>query len=1263
MKYPLRFGIPGLDRLLGDHSEKQQEKPEQKNFGFSYSSDAGTSFCLIGPHGSGKSVLALHFASRYFADCLREKRNEAKVFYVSTDLSHAMALNVWKSFALDVPESRVISPGECYKREEETGIRDEQIVLQRRTPEAEGEDKQNLAAYLARCPGASGECQEITFVDLAAASAGDDWGFIHRLIAVLNQPPSGTPRHLVVVDAVEGLETLVGEKDAFGEITSRRSRVAQMLRTAFNKCHLFLVVEEPAEGQRVPEEFVSDVVVRLRSVHHRGFDRRTVEVQKVRGQGQVRGQHPYIIRQGVGSYTGSQMNLDDRLFEMPKNAMLLQERGIERLAQAYVHVMHSLHFLTRSIMLGKGPSRPNPSKRFADFGITHLDGMLGRGEAGAKGLPCSTITALIGDAGTHKSVLGKRFLYRGLYAEIIKDPDPKKASTGDTSVAILLTTNDIDAVGLAKRFLRWAGLEQKQRLILPKEKINQLVTTNIICRRLEVHNQTSEVLMHVVRSAVSEAQIRIGVKPEDNSRTRYAKSWRIRLVVDDFSVLKGMYPDVREDSLFLPYLTFYLRREGISTLIIDTHPGRPDREGPALFDDELRALADNHLYTWRVGFHGESRIAISAIPPIHATERSRIRELKCDEIQKLPPVVDRELELYTGLEQGNPSPIPLEVRLYAETDLFADYIAEMNIILGDFFVTVPRNNSKEIPRLVLGIKPNEYSYLHDFCNLQSDHALDHTLILAVDESWAVRSIDEKALGIGNAHPPHPLRDEREYLAADLDIFGSEPRQMFRGPRFASSEEVQPDASGPRVREKGRDRRASYFHLPGGKLIAKDNPVELMAGIDRIPFAWDFGFLMCRAEPWRISADEPVLLRNAAAKTVGQILAELPGGEPRQQSSGDHELAGTNANRTRPRWRDFLGACDVVSKRFNHGDKQGLPFDLSTITGETFSCLILEMWASEILDRLLEEARSSKRFLRAKDLVNALCQKAWAMPAKNAGLVHALRNKRYVIDLYLVWLLLVDLLPLDELANPDHPTQVVQRVAPATAIASRQWYTTACQLLTERRSGEPMLAIGLPGHFSARGDWFLGVARGSKSDLLADRVLDIFSSRRNNLTRLYSGLGLPTRILGPREETGRLLTALAWKDDTDVLRRIRYGELLALGAGNPVTEVPNGFYWLFRSALCNYHKHSRIFHRWNSRTILMWNETKAQAGSWIRGFELYDRLLEGGRPEDEDEMNDKVKAITNEDRNSWTHFAARCEILKQLLIHSDETEPLPDSQIT
>src|SRR5205085_11463416 len=71
--------------------------------------------------------------------------------------------------------------------------------------------------------------------------------------------------------------------------------------------------------------------------------------------------------------------------------------------------------------------------------------------------------------------------------------------------------------------------------------------------------------------------------------------------------------------------------------------------------------------------------------------------------------------------------------------------------------------------------------------------------------------------------------------------------------------------------------------------------------------------------------------------------------------------------------------------------------------------------------------------------------------------------------------------------------------------------------------DPTVPVGLPGHFSVRGDWFLAVAGGSRSGRLAERALDLLNSRRANYTRLKQGLGLPTRHLFSAELRTSLVT--------------------------------------------------------------------------------------------------------------------------------------------
>lgn len=89
-----RFGIASLDRLLSKEGDADAS-------GFGYPLSSSTTLCLIGPSGTGKSVLGLHLACRYFADLVRSGPNTARVFYISTDLTFETAALLWQDFGLD----------------------------------------------------------------------------------------------------------------------------------------------------------------------------------------------------------------------------------------------------------------------------------------------------------------------------------------------------------------------------------------------------------------------------------------------------------------------------------------------------------------------------------------------------------------------------------------------------------------------------------------------------------------------------------------------------------------------------------------------------------------------------------------------------------------------------------------------------------------------------------------------------------------------------------------------------------------------------------------------------------------------------------------------------------------------------------------------------------------------------------------------------------------------------------------------------------
>lgn len=280
-----------------------------------------------------------------------------------------MAKTVWNNFGLDLPNKRE-SPFSKVKYEKKWWFEKKfKATMKDCEPLGKAGEPKSLAYNLTQ-PSKTKNEANIYFVDLASNTAGDDWGFVNRVLSILNPRNKNQARHLLIIDSVEGFETLVGERDAFGEYQSRRSRIAQIMRSAGNKCHLAFIVEEPKDGERLPEEFVTDTVIRLRNSWVKDYARRTVEIEKVRGQAHKRGQHPYLIRDGHGSTTGSQVNPDDRVVEII--------RAGKKEYQSYFHVCHSLHNLNRSIMSESGTGRPaEPTdKKYADFGIPYLDNML-----------------------------------------------------------------------------------------------------------------------------------------------------------------------------------------------------------------------------------------------------------------------------------------------------------------------------------------------------------------------------------------------------------------------------------------------------------------------------------------------------------------------------------------------------------------------------------------------------------------------------------------------------------------------------------------------------------------------------------------------------------------------------------------------------------------------------------------------------------------------------------------------------------------------
>ena len=257
--------------------------------------------------------------------------------------------------------------------------------------------------------------------------------------------------------------------------------------------------------------------------------------------------------------------------------------------------------------------------------------------------------------------------------------------------------------------------------------------------------------------------------------------------------------------------------------------------------------------------------------------------------------------------------------------------------------------------------------------------------------------------------------------------------------------------------------------------------------------------------------------NGRATTVNEVL---------------NRLTKPQAKPVNVSWREFLGACSVVSWKLQQTSGQAAyPFDFGCPAADTVNCLLLEMWMSEIRGALSKTVYSKDGVLRekvehlsAKDydpreskLLLNLCD---LLEPKGGSLRQDFEKfsklsvktpedfATYLplgaLCLYKTWLLLLEALHLDDLFDIEDPFQIRSvRGASINAVATRHWYKTACEYSKELRGsdgrGDLPLPVRLPGWFGTRGDWFLSSMDSSRSQLLARHAMDLLSSRRANLT--------------------------------------------------------------------------------------------------------------------------------------------------------------------
>ncbi|HEY6390100.1 MAG TPA: hypothetical protein VIX89_02410 [Bryobacteraceae bacterium] len=795
--------------------------------------------------------------------------------------------------------------------------------------------------------------------------------------------------------------------------------------------------------------------------------------------------------------------------------------------------------------------------------------------------------------------------------------------------AVLVTTKDVRLETLRDQYSGWMTRyldnhryhQHASSVFLDVAKDHLLQW--LIVRRLEIHFLDPAAVSSIVRVNVEACQ-RIVFAPADsrgvpwaiweteiNIRRRLAAG--IRLAVDGLAALRQTYPNVLADPLFLPAFKFYVSRENLTAIVVASQKGRPDEAGDDKFERQTVDLFLNQIRIWRVLFFGELRVALSVIPPSLDHGKARVRELAMLPHGELD--IAPHFELYKNLEKGQPEAVALELRLTGGAKMLPMYQNLLDAVLTQTFPTTV--STPKPPVVQADLASHWIGQRRDFGRLHRESHLDHTLLLQVDEYWSFGRSDafrpqagylhSKCTDVPGFHRTDPLEVFQRTLA---DFPNGDERTRFNGFHW--------EAYAPPSQESRR-RQKEYKHT------------------DRIPFMWDFGFLLCDGHAWKKESGLRLSILNDNYKeeikdhfkdgvNVGHVWESLT-----RLQAGKEAAAPNTAKPGVPlnSWRVVLEAAVEVGARQTMGGLNPAPaLDLTMAGGESLVCLILEMWASEVYQKYLTPDYDGlmrpyfERFTKRSWLSNptqGIIGLIAEPPGRGASLKQIFTKAlsqgrlpkllRHSLELYKVLILLREAFNAASVVPGGDQFQFKARPVNPDAICARHWYASACDFLEGISDVQRYEPVRLPGHFSVRGDSYLAVARGSQSSLLADRALDLLSSRRGNHERLRFGLGLPVRDVANRETGAKMRTRLPVVDTLGRRTWVGYQDLKKIGADDKKPEWDeNGFHWLWRSTLGDYDAQARALHAGIYRIMEWWKDLRVlRSHNWKSGFDLYDAL--------------------------------------------------------
>jgi KaiC/GvpD/RAD55 family RecA-like ATPase len=1275
---PFGFGISDLDRLFEISSKLNVRQ---------------WSCAITGGNGSGKSILALHVAANYLANARANISMDPpvklpRVIYVSSDLSFEQAGAIWEGFGLDFMKARKVILEKAYKdfksqKEliefmiEGKPFESGEIELNQIDP-VNKEDVHRLLSYSHEPEGSNSV--KIHFLDLQRNTTGDDWAFLNSLTGFLGTESKRKVKEsenttsfsdLIIIDAVEGLQTITGDVDAYGEGRSRRARVAQLARNCTaTDTNLLFVIEKENDNIREPEQFITDYVFALRTKNDADYIQRAIEIEKFRGCAHARGEHEIMFRTGKGTFSGDESHIDDPritwlprffqnqsidekaksfaieqikdltsqklrlLFEQDDGKKTVREYSRSPLRKAvqkhfeqcgepqhlaHIKVMESVHYWNAKFREDhyQLPLEQLPPK----FGIDLIDSLLGtkpslvsmdapsadinreREFAVSKKEPKPTgsVTLFLGDAGTPKSKLARRFLSRALKTqELLDHIQPGRRSKRDSvdsgGIAIYFTTDMIDKSSVIDQLSEHIAQDvyeedphaNNNEFKTQKLKIKEYIESNesdasksrLFVRRLSARRLTTAYLLSVVKMQLEWAISQVDrLKQQGSNSIEYSD---IYFVIDDWSQLIETHPNLAHDPLFLQSLLALIRSKRVMSIFVSTQPGKPYLPPTERNPSDLRRIDEQQVYFWNVSFHGERRTAITCLldnkgdfdPEIYEIRSSNIKNsIECIKIS-------REFGFYSGLESGEAKRVPLEVRLVGHSDkaqhtngvAFPTYYKQASDLLENLF-------SSPDGKVLKVHHTDDYESQAVLADWTDGSPQGKTMVIQIDEFWNCR--------------PNMLMNLERYWKKDVVAKWSSGKKRFV--QSDSESDVyalwqtldKPECGNPETDEVQEARERL---LLAGKYVSKEENINVVHRmnlsrpdnhpyweIDRIPLYWDFGFIIADKSLWESCSNNHVKNLRGQVLQIHEVWNELcligdciavEGRRSESRCDGKHVD-----------WLAFISACHLISRQH----PGTIPFDLESASSESIVCILLEIWASVAEDNMMEAKEKTKSF-------HPLRSRGYHSKESSTSSEHRTDpNLRQLVEKHPTSLFIASALVVQALSHIQgtHDRGIQKVTNSERFVASRQFYSTASPLLIKSlESKRQLCSLRLPGRYSVRGDWYLSVPNGSRSWLLAERCIDILCSRRMNLLRLIDGIGLPVRDIVHDSKMANIATSLLrWNKEIGVAEALTYGEVQKLGS-LPANDNcdRDQFYWLWRSSIRNYEREAFYLRRWVGRML-------------------------------------------------------------------------------